>query len=144
VITCPGGQETYYATDHVDVSSNGVTFMPSFVKIYHLVQSWSEDQTHRRHGYLISLLTFSFFLSFFLSFFEKVMWAINATSDNTNNFSDCLQYWREGGRRGASNSTVTGFVLCPRVSTPAETWTFSSPSPHHVHVWDSPSFTAGV
>jgi hypothetical protein len=40
------------------VASNGITFIPSFVKIGQLVQKLKAEQTHRQHGYLISLLSF--------------------------------------------------------------------------------------
>jgi hypothetical protein len=70
------------------MSSNGVTLMPSFVKIYHLVQSGNEYQTHRRQGW--RKFVYFVFPSLILSIFEKVMWALKAASD-ISNFGDCLQ-----------------------------------------------------
>jgi hypothetical protein len=40
--------------------SNGITFIPSFVKIGQLVQKIKMGGTYRQHGYLTSLLDFLF------------------------------------------------------------------------------------
>jgi hypothetical protein len=83
-----GAKKPSYATDYVRMSSSGVTLMSGFVKILSPRSKLKIRRTDGKDNLVSSLI---FFLSLILSVFETVMCAINAVSDSTNNFGDCLQ-----------------------------------------------------